>query len=72
LNGTAIRPKTLLRSFSGFPPALTDSRYQINVISDNSEGITAGNNSSAGAGKGFSMVVADGSNSGGLKEANEK
>jgi|GEM_PF-5104280 hypothetical protein len=39
---------------------------------NNSDVGTAGNNSSAGAGKGFSMVVADGGNSGGPKEANEK
>jgi hypothetical protein len=39
---------------------------------NNSEVGTADNNSSAGAGKGFSMVVADGSNLGGPKEADEK
>ncbi len=40
---------------------------------NNSEVSTAGNNSSAGAGKGSSVVVADARcNSGGPKEANEK
>jgi hypothetical protein len=39
---------------------------------NNSEVGTAGDNSSAGAGKGFRMVAADRSNSVSPKEANEK
>jgi hypothetical protein len=39
---------------------------------NNSEVSTANNNSSAGAGKGFSMAAADGCNLGGPKEVDEK
>lgn len=39
---------------------------------NNSQVSTAGKSPSGGAGKGFSMVVTGGINSGGLKEANKK